>query len=135
MTDKRKITKFIGPLGVIVGVSIQVIAAILQTNPSMNMNWALISFVFIFPGCIQMVEEYVAQTEQVNERISLFLLVFGLIAIIFQIVFYNALVIGLIPRIIILNLLIMDSVAIFLTGLLFPRIADSSRQVGELLED
>ena len=74
MIDSWNKYKSAGLLAAALGIAIQIVAGIQQTHPSVDVRWAIISVVFIYPAGVGLVEGRVGWSRQRDLRVGLFLL-------------------------------------------------------------
>ena len=121
MIDSWNKYKSVGLLAAALGIAIQIVAGIQQTHPSVDVRWAIISVVFIYPAGVSLVEGRVGWSRQRDLRVGLFLLTAGVVAAVVLLFFWSYFQAVFMPRIMIAGFLWINSLAVVLAGLQFRR--------------
>jgi hypothetical protein len=107
----------IGFLSMISGITIQIVAVILQTHPSIDVSWSLFSVIFMYPAGISMIAGYAKMSGTSTHQLGLFLIIIGTVSLILEIAYQQILLTFFMPRIIIYSLLIINTISVILAGL------------------
>ncbi|NWF96179.1 MAG: hypothetical protein HXY34_08550 [Candidatus Thorarchaeota archaeon] len=110
----------IGLLMWILGLTVQIVALARQTDPSVSLSWdTQVSCIIIYPASILVLKSYLLRSGGGRRLVGYVLLFSGVLGIGVLLVFSDSLAALFMPRIAVRGMLLVNSIALVLIGVLF----------------